>query len=332
MMTCRDRRDDPEAMRDVGIAAYVTKPLKRAALFDALRSVLADDDAGIGMDASLVALKRTPTSAAPMAGLSLSILVAEDNEVNQKVALHQLKKLGFDADAVANGNAALAAVRAKPYDIVFMDCQMPQLDGYGATEQLRKIEGTTRHTWVIAMTANTLEGDREKCFAAGMDDYVAKPVKTNDMLAALNRYVQATDGKPAAKSAPAAKPASAVASQKPAIDPAAIASFREMDDGEGEVLAQLIAAFLDNTPKVIAEAQRALDQRAALQLARAAHSLKGSCSNFGAQPMRETCQRLETLAGTGNLAGASDLLTEIQVEFERVRTALESERSLATAV
>jgi two-component system, sensor histidine kinase and response regulator len=326
MMTCRDRRDDPEAMRDVGIDAYVTKPLKRAALFDCLRSALSDDDAGVSMDATLVALKRAPAAAAPMAGLALRILVAEDNEVNQKVALHQLKKLGFAAEAVANGNAALAALRQRDYDLVFMDCQMPELDGYEATARLRQIEGGKRHTWVVAMTANTLEGDREKCIASGMDDYVAKPVKTNDMLAALNRYVQRTDAAPAVA---AAALADAPAALTPAVDPAALASFREMDDGEGRVLDQLISAFLDNTPKVLAEAHRALEQKAALQVARCAHSLKGSCGNFGASAMWEACQRLEKLAGTGTVSGAPELLSQIESEFARVRAALEHERSLA---
>ncbi len=326
MMTCRDRRDDPEQMRDVGIDAYVTKPLKRAALFDCLRSALSEDDAGVGMDASLVALKRAPAAAAPMAGLSLRILVAEDNEVNQKVALHQLKKIGFVADAVPNGNAALAALRKQAYDIVFMDCQMPELDGYEATTQLRKAEAGKRHTWVVAMTANTLEGDREKCMAAGMDDYVAKPVKTNDMLGALNRYVQATGTQPAEEKTPPRPVPAAPRPEPAAIDPTTLASFREMDDGEGRILDQLIAAFLDNTPKVLAEGQRALAQQAALQVARCAHSLKGSCSNFGAAGMRDACQRLEKQANTGNLSGAPEMLSDIQSEFERVRIALERER------
>jgi PAS domain S-box-containing protein len=336
MMTSRDRRDDPEAMRDVGIDAYIPKPLKRAALFDALRSVLTDDDAGVGMDASLVALKRGPASAAPMAGLSLHILVAEDNEVNQKVALHQLKKIGFTATAVGNGVAAIEALRKDDYDIVFMDCQMPELDGYGATSQLRKIEGNERHTWVIAMTANTLEGDRDKCLAAGMDDYVAKPVKTDDMLAALNRYVRAMDGPPAVATAPATPAAPELSAgveeeEMLAIDPAALAGFREMDeDGNGRIVDHLIEAFLDNTPKVIAEGQRALEQQAALQVARCAHSLKGSCSNFGAARMRDACLRLETLAGTGNLTGASEMLSQIETEFEHVRLALERERTAQT--
>ena len=329
MMTSRDGRDDPEKMRDIGIDAYVSKPLKRAALFDSLRSVLADDDAGVGMDASLVALKRGPVVASPLAGLSLRILVAEDNEVNQKVALHQLKKIGFTALAVANGRAALEAVRKQDFDVIFMDCQMPEMDGYQATTELRVLEGKRRHTWVIAMTANTLEGDREKCLAAGMDDYVAKPVKTNDMLGALSRYVQGTD-----------RPMPAMASQAPepvkddgprAVDPAALESFRALDeDGDGSVLNQLIDAFLENTPKVLADGHRALGQHAAQQVARCAHALKGSCSNFGAGPMRDACQRLETLAGAGNLSGAPEMLTQIETEFQRVRAALDRERSTLT--
>jgi PAS domain S-box-containing protein len=326
MMTCRDRRDDPEAMRQVGIDAYVIKPLKRAALFDCLRSALADDDAGVGMDATLVALKRAPQPKTPVADLSLRILVAEDNEVNQKVALHQLKKLGFAAEAVANGNAALAALRRQDYDLVFMDCQMPELDGYEATARLRQIEAGKRHTWVVAMTANTLEGDREKCLTAGMDDYVAKPVKTNDMLAALNRFVQRTDRK--AQPVKAASP-DAPASAQPAIDPAAIASFREMDGGEGQVLDQLIAAFLENTAKILVEARQALDRKAALQVSRCAHSLKGSCGNFGASAMWDACQRLEKLTGTGSVSGAPEMLSKIESEYARVRAALERERSPA---
>jgi CheY-like chemotaxis protein/HPt (histidine-containing phosphotransfer) domain-containing protein len=322
MMTCRDRRDDPEAMRDIGIAAYVTKPLKRAALFDALRSVLADDDAGVRMDASLVALKRGPSQASPLAGLQLNILVAEDNEVNQKVALHQLKKLGFTATAVPNGAAVLEAVRQQSYDLILMDCQMPEIDGYQATRELRKLEGGKRRTWVVAMTANTLEGDRDKCLAAGMDDYVAKPVKTPDLHAALERFAQASGKVAAPKSVEKAEAEEAV------IDAAAIAGFRELEsDGEARVLDQLIDAFLENTPKVLADGLRAFEQRAAQQVARCAHSLKGSCSNFGAAPMREACERLERLAGTGELSGAPEMLKQIETEFYRVRSALERERT-----
>ncbi len=322
MLTCRDRRDDPEAMREIGVDAYVNKPVRKAALYDCLRAVLTNEDAG-NYDSGLVALKKLAAPASPLAGRNLSILIAEDNPVNQKVALHQLKKIGCEAEAVDDGNAVLAAAGRKTFDVIFMDCQMPGLDGYEATAELRKIEGRKRHTWVIAMTANTLEGDREKCLTAGMDDYVSKPVKPDALLAALTRFLRTTESAPRANSEPA------TSSEAPAIDPATIAGLRELDtDGDSAIFGKLIEAFLENSPKVLAEARTALDAGAARQLARAAHSLKGSCSNFGATQMRDACQRLDALASGGKLDGAAALLEEVEKKFAGVRDALEREHSV----
>ena len=201
---------------------------------------------------------------------------------------------------------------------------MPELDGYEATSELRQLEGAARHTWIIAMTANSLEGDRDKCLAAGMDDYLSKPVRPADLLGALSRFADL------APAAPAALPERAAAVA--AVDPAVLDGFREMDGPGGEnLLDTLIATFLENTPAVLAQARAALALQSAPELARAAHALKGSCSNFGAEPMRLACQRLEQAAHAGVPADAAALLAAIEREFASARLALERELSLCPA-
>jgi CheY-like chemotaxis protein/HPt (histidine-containing phosphotransfer) domain-containing protein len=256
------------------------------------------------------------------AGVKLRILIAEDNIVNQKVALHQLQKLGYLADVVENGRRALDLLEASQYDLVFMDCQMPELDGYAATRKLRSWEHGRRKTWVVAMTANSLEGDREKCLAAGMDDYVSKPVKTEDLQAAIQRFIGLREIQTGANGKGKSGP----------IDIDTIAGFRELaGDSKSDLLVQLIDVFLENTPKVLSEARAALGANASPQLARAAHSLKGSCSNFGAERMRAACQRLEEFANRGVLEGAGELLDAVESEFSYVRVALERERPTCAA-
>jgi CheY-like chemotaxis protein/HPt (histidine-containing phosphotransfer) domain-containing protein len=317
MLTSLDRRDDPEALREVGVDAYLTKPVKQAPLFDCLVNIA---DSGVESRAiapGLMPLPREVKSAEPRPKQDVRILIVEDNIVNQNVALHQLQKIGYLADAADNGRLALDAIRRGSYDLIFMDCQMPVLDGYETTRELRRIEGTTRHTWIVAMTAHSLEGDRAKCLAAGMDDYLSKPVKTEDLRAALERFRGIRQIEEEVRTQGGA----------PAIDLSLLAGFRELeaDSGDG-ILGKLIDLFLENTPAVLTEARTAVSRHASPQLARAAHTLKGSCSNFGAERMRGACSQLEQLAGQGNLDGAAELLDNLEKEFNYVRLALERER------
>jgi HPt (histidine-containing phosphotransfer) domain-containing protein len=169
------------------------------------------------------------------------------------------------------------------------------------------------------MTANSLEGDRERCLNAGMDDYISKPVKPELLQAAIRRY----SGLRGVETANRDLAVSGI------IDAGIIAGFREMEaDGEESILGKLIDVFIENSPRVIAEARTALAKRLSPQLERAAHTLKGSCSNFGAERMRAACERLEHAARTGNLESAASLIKEMDNEFELVRLALEHEKPL----
>jgi two-component system, sensor histidine kinase and response regulator len=223
---------------------------------------------------------------------------------------------------------ALEALDRVPYDLVFMDCQMPELDGYAATAAIRGREGDSKHTWIVAMTANSLEGDREKCLAAGMDDYVSKPVKIEELRKVIERRkeMKVVTNAEETPSTAADPPASEI------VDANALAALRELDmDGDSGILTQLIQVFLENTPMLISDARRAIGQGTAADVTRVAHTLKGSCANFGATRLRVVCAKLEQLAGGGSIHGAGALLGEIEREFGFVRTALERELTVCAA-
>lgn len=191
ILTSLGRRMTKAELHSAGIDAYLIKPVKQSKLFDCLVDV-------VGSNSNHAILTPEEPALRPASGIMLPkarILLAEDNAVNQKVAQAQLGKLGLSADVVANGREVLKALESVPYDLVLMDCQMPLMDGYEATKQIRKNETETaalgkprvrRH--IIAMTANAMQGDREKCIEAGMDDYISKPVRESDLRAALERW------------------------------------------------------------------------------------------------------------------------------------------------
>lgn len=183
MLTSYGNRGDGKTATEAGIAAYLTKPVRQSQLFDCLVDVMGKSAKEIHTPEENIATS-LPTELKVEHKL---ILLAEDNIVNQKVAVRQLQKLGYRADAVADGREAVEALGRIPYDLVLMDCQMPNMDGYEATAEIRRREGTNKHTTIVAMTANALEGDREKCLAAGMDDYISKPIRPEILAKVLDR-------------------------------------------------------------------------------------------------------------------------------------------------
>jgi signal transduction histidine kinase/CheY-like chemotaxis protein/HPt (histidine-containing phosphotransfer) domain-containing protein len=314
MLTSWTQRGQIEEAREAGVARVLTKPVRQAHLFN---TIVAAQGLS-GLVAAPVADTVPPVEIDEPRSVG-RILVAEDNPVNQKLALLQLKKLGFQADAVANGLEAVQAVTSVPYDAVLMDCQMPEMDGFEATAAIRTHEGGTKHTPIIAMTANAMQGDRERCLAVGMDEYVAKPVKAEDLRNVLDRLVR-----PAA-SAPEPTPA---APEVP-VDPEVIATMRAeyQVEGEPDILARLIDLFLESTTENCSAIRSAISQGDARALERAAHSLKGGSATLGARPLAAISQRLQEMGRGGRVDGAGDVFVQLEHEVERVRAALESHRA-----
>jgi two-component system, sensor histidine kinase and response regulator len=308
MLTSLGFLSEERRWREAGISAYLVKPVKETRLFDTLVSVLRGS----------AQIRRVAPRAAPgdtAARSSVRVLVAEDNVVNQKVALRQLQKLGYSADAVANGLEVLHAIKQIPYDIVLMDCQMPELDGYEATRLIRSEEhkqGKGIPLYIVAMTANALAGDREECLRAGMDDYISKPVRMEELDGAIERGLNALK--------------SACHPDAEILDRTLLDGVRELRaPGEPDPLAELIDLFLSDTPPRIAKILDAFKAGDAAELERAAHSLKGSSSNLGAKCLAAACTEVVHFTREGKLPDAP-LIARILSEFERLKPVLQEQK------
>ncbi len=254
------------------------------------------------------------------------VLVAEDNAVNQRVTVAMLERLGFRAQAVGNGYEALDALREIPYDLILMDCQMPELDGYETTRIIRNSESLARRRIpIVALTANAIKGDRERCLAAGMDDYLAKPVRLEALQETLARVLGAVAESPAAGRPGAGAPAAAEAAGDGSVNPEMIASLRSIQgEGEGEdsLLSQLARLYFDSAPNAFEQLGEALARGDGAGVASHAHRLKSSSGNLGAERLAELCAQLEKAGRGGDLSEAPKLLEQARAEYARVHAEL----------
>jgi CheY-like chemotaxis protein len=275
------------AARAVGIEHYLTKPVRRARLLETVAEAMtgdapapapAPDDAGIAAHADVV----EPPAVHPG---GVRVLVAEDNEVNQLVISGLLARHGVAVDIAANGREALAQLVHREYAAVIMDCQMPELDGYETTAAIRAGEaGASRARLpIIATTAHAMKGDRERCLDAGMDDYLAKPLRPDALAAVLERWIGTAGVAPAADVEP--MPTEGL------VDEARMRTFRT---DYPEIVDQLVALFSEGSPPLIDALREAAASGDADALRRGAHKLKGSCQNIGATWMATLCSTLET--------------------------------------
>ncbi len=253
---------------------------------------------GVGQERRQMPRERIPESRSVEMRLrrtrrSFRILIAEDNPVNQMVALRQLENLGYNADAVNNGSEALAALEKEDYDLVLMDCQMPELDGYEATREVRRLETGAQHTLIIAMTANAMKGDREKCLAAGMDDYIAKPFSRAVVAEVLDRWLSpATTG--IIGPGQLAKVEAERSQVFRVLSRQTIIGLCELGLSTGQdVLRRLITTFLEESPSLVEDIRKAFNNADTGAAARALHSLGGSAANLGASDFAQMCSDTE---------------------------------------
>jgi CheY-like chemotaxis protein len=328
MLSSIGRRGEGSEVRQAGAEAYLTKPVKQSQLYDALAAVMNKPEKEAAAPEKEEKQLVTSHSLKEAKARSLArILVVEDNAINQKVAVKMLERLGYRADVAGNGLEAVEALSRIPYSAVLMDVQMPEMDGYEATAEIRRREKKSedRHTPVIAMTANAMEGDREKALEAGMDDYVSKPVKAEELDAVLEHWLLQDEEKVEPDTS-AAEEVNGTTIPKDSIDHSVLQGLRELqEEGEPDILKELIELFLEDVPLHFKALREAGERDDAQSVERTAHTLKGSCGNLGAVRMVAICAELEEIGRSGDLAPAPALTFRLGAEFGRVRAVLEKE-------
>jgi signal transduction histidine kinase/DNA-binding response OmpR family regulator len=327
MLTSLGRLETDPRLRE--FSAFLSKPVKASQLYNTLVNVFASGAQASGQADLLPGGVLAGTAAlgpavaerlpAEITG-PLRILLAEDNSTNQKLAVLMLERMGYRPDVAANGLEVLDALHRQAYDVVLMDVQMPEMDGLEATRLIRQDFPPEAQPYIIAMTANVLQGDRERCLEAGMSGYLGKPVHYAELAEAIRHCRTDEPGLPAAPRVPAA---ARVALPVEVLDPAAWSRLQAMLGAKaGEMLPSLIDTFLQEAVQLQEEAARAVQQANPGELRRAAHTLKSNAGNFGATALSAACLELENIGRNNKVEGAVDLLARVAQEFEQVKEAL----------
>jgi CheY-like chemotaxis protein/HPt (histidine-containing phosphotransfer) domain-containing protein len=308
LSSVRLRADDTRAM-EAGISVFIHKPIRPAQMLDALCRA---------MSVQWQREKRAPASPSLDASFALRfplrLMLADDNPINQKVGLSVLQKLGYRADVAQNGLEVLMALEKKPYDLILLDVQMPEMDGLEAARIVCQRWPDAKRPKIIAMTGNALLGDREKCLEAGMDDYISKPVRIGELQMVLERWA----GRIAKRSDTSFFTQQGIGSNL--LDQTLIAELRSMPTENTTMLDELIEMFLENAPQRITQINQFLGDPH--RMAFHAHALKSMSLNLGANRMAELCQKLEELAHLGNEESIARLAQELDRTFRRTQTEL----------
>jgi signal transduction histidine kinase/DNA-binding response OmpR family regulator len=297
---------------DVGLA----KPVRRAQLI-ALLEAAAEPDAARNINR----VESVRSAAKKGTAGRCRVLLAEDNPVNQKVAVHMLENLGHDVEVVSTGREAVDALEQAAYDVVFMDCQMPELDGFEATREIRRREGEGTRTRIIAVTANAMKGDRDRCLEAGMDDYISKPIKSQELARAIAVNRRESTGSGDTGGTPDASPEATMARTSTPVESSAVL---ERFGGDAEMVQQLVEIFLEEYPKQLAGVRAAIDGGDASVLRRTAHTLKGSVGTFSEGAAYYTALWLENMGREGDLTRREEAWTMLDAALQELAAVLAS--------
>ena len=295
-----------DELRALEIEASISKPIRAQQLLDCLSRTRGRPPAATAAAPAAAASPRRQQLAA-------SVLVVEDNPVNRLLAEEILRQAGCRVTCVEDGSQALKALASQRFDVVLMDCQMPVMDGYEATQELRRREGTTRRTTVIGLTANAMDGDRERCLAVGMDGYLSKPYTRDELIDELRRALPAAGGA-------VSPPITAAAA---AVDPDVLAALAKLDSGGGDAFAKrLVRLFIDSSTAQVAALHAAWQARDPAQVQAIAHSLKASAAQIGARPLSQLCLQVEQAARRGRLEDAAQQTADLAAAHDAAIAAL----------
>jgi len=315
MLTSSGEPQDSERCRQLGIASYLVKPVRQVALSAAILEA-------VGRSSARPAPAAPPVSRRPERG-PLRILLAEDNIVNQRVAIAVLQKARHHVTLAENGRLAVEALEREPFDLILMDMQMPEMGGAEAMAIIRERERATgAHIPIVAVTAHALAGDRERCLIAGADEYVSKPVSPDALFAAIETVLRPADGAPAA----AAGTTDTVVTPKRqtpfGLSPGLIANVADDDT----LLREIVDLFIEDCPRSLDRLRRALGAADAGAAAKAAHALKGSVANFDAEEAVRLAQEIESLAAAGQIPAAVELFVGLERQMGRLVSGLTAGR------
>jgi CheY-like chemotaxis protein/HPt (histidine-containing phosphotransfer) domain-containing protein len=320
MLTSMGMRGDTKRFAELGFVGYLTKPVRHEELRGVLSLALSDRGGALPMPERIATRYLVRETGKPFEGRNIRILLAEDNITNQQVAKGFLKKFGLQADAVANGREAVNALEAIPYDLVLMDVQMPVMDGLSATRQIRnpKFPSLNRGIPIVAMTAYAMQGDRERCLGAGMNDYLSKPIESLALLGVLQKWLPEDEvkGEGIMGDGEAEKTADAPVPRLPVWDRASMKA-RLMDDEE--LMWTVLDSFILDVPDQIEAIREYLKAKDVPGVERQAHTIKGASANVGGEVLRQVAFEMEKAARDGDLIVAGEYLPDLEEAFNHLQ-------------